>query len=206
MPSPIAHSVSGYAIARLAIFQSSAPASPAAKGKPFQRWLMTPPALLYSVLVANLPDLDFVPQLVTGIRFHRGPSHSLLAALLVSGLLAWAVQYYQNHRAHALSQSRQSSYGALFVFTLGLYASHLLLDLLTYSGSGLPLLWPLSPHQFSSPWPIFPAVHHSRGLWDASHWVFISAELIYAAGLLLGLRHFKVGLKTKSTQYPSQDS
>lgn len=186
MPSPIAHSVSGYAIARLPCFRDSI----------LQRWLMSPLALVYSVLVASLPDLDFVPQLVTGLRFHRGPSHSLLAALLVSSFLAWALHRYQTYHCRH-NPSGLPSYGILFVFTFTLYASHLLLDLLTSGGSGLPLLWPLSTHQFSSPWPLFPAVHHSRGLWDASHWVFIGAELIYATGLLMGLRYFKTSPKIR---------
>ncbi len=195
MPSPIAHSVSGYALTHL----------PFVKARTFRSklWPMTPLAALYGILVSNIPDLDFVPQLLTGIRFHRGPSHSLVAALLVSSLLAWIVHRYRQsgHRS-----GHQPSYRTLFTLTFGLYGSHILLDLLTSGGSGLPLLWPLSNQTFQLPFAIFPSVHHSRGLWDSSHLVFIGAELIYAACLFAGLRIFKVGSKTGAAKPRSQNS
>ncbi len=169
MPSPIAHSVSGYVLTRLPIAKNIIPS---------RLWPITPAAALYSLFVANLPDLDFVGQLLTGLRLHRGPSHSLLAALIVSALLAGLVHYYR----------RQSSYAILFSLTLGIYGSHLLLDLLTAGGRGIPLLWPLSAQYFRSPVALFPAVHHSHGLWHGSHLIFISAELLYALIVLGGLQ------------------
>ncbi|MGB3293530.1 MAG: metal-dependent hydrolase [Phormidesmis sp.] len=194
MPSPIAHSVSGYALTHL----------PFVKARTFrgQLWPVTPLAALYGVFVSNLPDLDFVPQLLTGIRFHRGPSHSLVSALLVSGLLVWIVRRYRHSRPRS---GRQPSYRVLFAFTFGLYGSHILLDLLTTGGSGLPLFWPLSPQTFQFPFPIFPSVHHSRGLWHSSHLVFISAELLYSVCLLGGLRFFRAATKTETAQHPSQE-
>ncbi len=172
MPSPIAHSVSGYVLARLPVVKSIIPS---------RLWPITPAAALYGLFVANLPDLDFLGQLLTGLRLHRGPSHSLLAALIVSALLAWIVHYYR----------RQSSYSLLFILTLGIYGSHLLLDLFTAGGRGIPLLWPLSSQYFRSPFALFPAVHHSHGLWDNSHLIFISAEILYSLILLSGLQLWK---------------
>ncbi len=194
MPSPIAHSVSGYALSHLPFF----------KARTFRRQLrpMTPLAALYGIFVANLPDLDFLPQLLTGIRFHRGPSHSLITALVVSSLLAWGIHRY---RQSSPRSGREYSYRALFILTLGLYGSHILLDLLTSGGSGLPLLWPLSPQTFQFPFPIFPSVHHSKGLWDSSHLVFIGAELIYSVCLLGGFWIFKAGSKTGTIQPRSSD-
>ncbi|CAN5602596.1 hypothetical protein BH23CYA1_BH23CYA1_23710 [soil metagenome] len=172
MPSPIAHSVSGYVLTRLPIAKNIIPS---------RIWPITPAAALYSLFVANLPDLDFLGQLLTGLQLHRGPSHSLLAALTVSGLLAWLVHHYR----------RQSSYGTVFSFTFGLYGSHLLLDLFTAGGRGIPLLWPLSSQYFRSPFALFPGVHYSRGLWDNSHLIFIGAELLYSLILLSGLQIWK---------------
>lgn len=183
MPSPIAHSVTGYALTRLPFVKARSFRSPL--------WPMTPLAAIYGIVVSVLPDLDFVPQLLTGIRFHRGPSHSLVAAILVSGLLTWVVCRYRPLDR----RSGHSNYRVLFVLTLGLYGSHILLDLLTQGGSGLPLFWPLSNQTFQLPFPIFPAVHHSRGLWDASHLIFISAELLYSACLLAGLWRFRAEAK-----------
>jgi inner membrane protein len=186
MPSPIAHSVSGYIVANLPSVKSRIPG---------RLWSVTPVAALYGIFVSNLPDFDFVPQMITGIRMHRGPSHSLLMALIVSSLLAWGVHRYRCRQARRLAdpahQSARTSYGAIFGITFGLYCLHLFLDLFTTGGSGLPLLWPLSEQTFRSPVPLFPPAHHSRGLWDASHIVFITVELIYSVCLLAGLQFFK---------------
>lgn len=208
MPSPIAHSVSGYVLAHLPIVKDRIPS---------RIWPVTPLAALYSVFVSNLPDLDFVPQFVIGIQLHRGPSHSLLVAFVVSSLLAWGVHRYCPRASRSSSKAsgdlsgskNLSGYGAIFGITFGLYALHLLLDLFTTGGRGLPLLWPLSEQAFRSPVPLFPPVHHSRGLWDASHIVFITVELLYSVCLLAGLQFFKVNSikgPAKGKMSRSQDS
>ncbi len=186
MPSPIAHSVSGYVLANL----------PALKFRTGLRqiWPMISLTTLYILFVANLPDFDFIPQIVTGLRFHRGPSHSFTAALLVSALLSWLAYRYLKYK------KQPSRYTICFALTFAIYSSHLLLDLLTHGGNGLPLLWPLSLDRFQLPFAIFPAVHHSRPLWDASHLVFISAELLYSVFLLAGLRFLKADSPTKHSQ------
>ena len=169
MPSPIAHSVTGYLLARHPIAKKIAK-----RYLPRRLLSVAPVAALYGVFVSNLPDLDFVPQIVTGLHFHRGPSHSLFAAILVSGLLALVIHRIQ----------RRTHYKMLFGISFCLYSAHLLMDMFTAGGSGIPLLWPLSAQAFRAPFALFPAVHHSRGLWDSSHLVFITAELLYSLVLL----------------------
>lgn len=174
MPSPIFHSVAGYAITRLPFAQRHLPG----------RWLTAVPlAIPYGVLVANLPDLDFLPQIMTGYRFHRGPSHSLFAAVVVSAILALLV-YGFRHRLGC----RRAAYHLIFALTLGIYSSHLLCDWLTVGGDGIPVFWPLTDRPFQSPWLIFAPVRHDRGFLDPSHLVFITLELLYALGLLTGLK------------------
>lgn len=194
MPSPIAHSVTGYALAHLPFIKS--------RTFPSKLWPMTPLATLYALFITNLPDLDFVPQIITGLRFHRGPSHSFITALVVSSLLAGIVYRYRKSQA---KRGRLSGYKPLFALTLGLYSSHLLLDLLTFGGNGIPLFWPLTEQRFQLSFTVFPAVHHSNGLWDAGHLVFISAELLYSICLLAGLWLAKSSLKSQTAQR-SQDS
>lgn len=178
MPSPIAHSVAGYWLAR----------HPTAKNYLPQHLLsVVPIATLYGIFVSNLPDLDFVPQIVTGLRFHRGPSHSLLAAILVSGLLALIIHYFW----------RRTHYKMLFGVTFGLYSAHLLMDMFTAGGSGIPLLWPIA-QSFQAPFALFPAVHHSRGLFDSSHLIFITVELLYSL-ILLGIIRL---IKARRTRLP----
>ncbi len=192
MPSPIAHSVTGYALAHIPFIK--------ARTFPSRLWPMTPLATLYALFITNLPDLDFVPQIVTGLRFHRGPSHSLLSALIVSSLLAGIVHYYRKSRA---KPGRLLNYKSLFTLTFGLYSSHLLLDLFTRGGNGIPLLWPITDQRVQLPFAIFPSVHHSLGLWNASHIVFISAELIYSACLLTSLWLIKSNAQPNATQRSS---
>ena len=168
MPSPLAHSVTGYLLARHPV---------AKKHLPRRLLSVAPIAALYGMFVSNLPDLDFLPQVVTGLRFHRGPSHSLFAAIVVSGFLALIIHRLQ----------RRTQYKMLFGTTFVLYSAHLLMDMFTAGGSGIPLLWPLN-QSFQAPFALFPAVHHSRGLLDSSHLVFIAAELLYSLVLLAFIR------------------
>ncbi|HWP64739.1 MAG TPA: metal-dependent hydrolase [Candidatus Limnocylindria bacterium] len=103
----------------------------------------SPALLATAVVLANAPDVDFVPGLVTGApaSFHRGVTHTLLAALVV-GLAAAAVAWWR----------RQSPRGPLWwgAFAAAAYASHLLVDFLAVDAvapHGARFLWPLS-HEF----------------------------------------------------------
>jgi len=100
------------------------------------------PLAVAGAALAVLPDLD-----VAGFRFglgyasewgHRGVSHSLAFALIVSGLVA-------------LVWARARSPGA-FLFLFGSMASHMLLDMLTDGGQGVMLLWPLDGTRWFLPW------------------------------------------------------
>lgn len=159
MPSPIAHSVSGYVLAK---FLKSGRNRPSLHLEMF-----------YAVFVAVVADFDFIPQLLTQVDFHRGLTHTLIFALSFSLIVSLFI-----------SKSSQYSYQKIFWFTLILYSSHLLLDLFTQGGEGMQILWPFTDIFFQSPVPLFPAVHHSRGLFDPSHFIFVGFELIYACCLI----------------------
>ena len=167
MPSLIAHTVTGYAIARGYELWKGSPDASRLVGK--YGWLV------FAVLLANLPDLDFVPQLLLGERFHHGPTHSILFGFaIVTAIWVLATLFVRKYR------------GAAAALALMLYASHLVLDLLSQGGRGMQLLWPFSTQYFQSPLRIFPAVHHSLGLIDISHLQFIAFELAYSA-LVIGI-------------------
>lgn len=167
MPSPIAHSITGYAIFKL--FQIKCP----------PRLRFNRPVLAWSIVSANVADVDFIPQLLSDANIHRGVTHSITVTLGVS-LLAWLLSYrIARHQAIQM-----------FVLTSAIYGSHLLLDLFTAGGRGMQLLWPLTPMFFQSPIPLFPAVHHSEGVFYWGHLFFIGYELIYAFLLMKGLDVF----------------
>lgn len=126
-------------------------------------------------LLGAAADLDFVPGLLLGdpARFHHGPSHSLGFALLV-GAVAWVVAS-RNRWRWALAAG-------------GAYASHLLLDFLTFDPSspvGIPLLWPLSEAYLISPLTPLPRVLHSSVSVFNLHNVGVALlEVVLFGGLL----------------------
>ena len=164
MPSPIAHAVTGYCLGNLGW-------AGAAPGTLPQRRL----TVGLAVFAAIAADLDFLPQILADVSAHRGVSHSVGMALAGSLILAlWF-----------LRRSRRQFY-AVAGLALAAYGSHLLLDLFTTGGRGLPLLWPLSPTLIQVPLTLFPQVHHSEGLFYSGHIPVVLFEVAYG-GLLLWL-------------------
>ena len=159
MPSPIAHSVSGYIIAKFLPLNQLIPSG-------YKRWGIH---IFYPVLVAAAADFDFIPQLITGENYHRGLTHSLIFAIAFSAIIGLIFRYLW-----------KCSYKIIFGLTLIFYGSHLLLDLFS-EGRGIQLFWPFTDSYFQSPLIIFPGFHYSRGLWDSSHLIPLVFELTYSA-------------------------
>ena len=100
-----------------------------------------PKLLLLGLVASVLPDAD-VLLLRIGIPYesaygHRGASHSLAFALLVSVLFSFLF---------ARSTGRRAWGAWLYLFVCA--ASHPLLDTCTNAGHGAALLWPLSEERF----------------------------------------------------------
>ena len=98
-------------------------------------------------------DLDFLPGLVVGdpARFHNAFTHSFAFAGAVGALLALA---------------RPADRGRWMILGAMAFASHLLLDYLTFDDSppfGIPLYWPWSSSRFTSAAPVFDNVVRSGG-------------------------------------------
>ena len=163
MPSPIAHSITGYVISKQ--FLSC--------DRPIQKGLSRRLLFVWAIVTANVADLDFISHLISGIDVHRGFTHSFVFGCCFSLLFA-AV-------AHGLCRL---SWKKLFLFTVMIYASHLLLDFFTAGGDGMQLLWPFSEAGVKSATPLFPGVHHSKGIFHWGHIVFITYESIYAIVLV----------------------
>ena len=103
------------------------------------------------ILLANAPDLD----LLLGNAVHRGFTHSLAAATLVSLALScvWRIA--------------PGFWRSAIVYFIA-YSSHLLIDFFTgtkigwtNSGFGMPLFWPW-PKTFSSPLILIFGIHHKN--------------------------------------------
>jgi inner membrane protein len=109
--------------------------------RPRARW----PLLLAGALCTVLPDADTLGRHL-GIDAltlaHRGPTHSLAFAVVVSIAIAWL--------GRGAWRSVPFAKAAAFLFAC--LASHALLDMATDGGPGIWLLWPLSDAPLFLPW------------------------------------------------------
>ncbi len=141
MPLPMGHTLAAYAICegnrdRLRFFD-----------KPWQ-------TLLFFAVLANLPDIDFLPGFLLGNpnRFHHGFVHSLGAAVAVGFLGAL---YFRR---------RYGRFWPYFGLIAATYYSHLILDFFNQdmrAPYGVMLFWPLDSTYYMSPVALFASVHKS---------------------------------------------
>lgn len=164
MPSPIAHAVTGYCLGKIC----SEAFSTERQTRSQQRRLIG-----IATFASIAADFDFLPQLISDASFHRGISHSFGIAALCA--LALAGLFYRRSRVAFLSAA-----GLGFVA----YILHLLMDLFTTGGRGIPVFWPLSSHPIQLPITIFPQVHHSEGLFYSGHIPVLIFETGFALLLL----------------------
>ena len=150
MPSPVGHALAGVATMLAAdLSHASRSALPGRQSK-F--------ALIAGcAAVAMSPDLDLIwPPL------HRGPSHSIGAAILVT-IVATAVTAQVTRRTGRRDWRAAWRLGLLCGCA---YATHLLLDWLgtdrVYAPYGIRLLWPFDSGWYVSDWDLFPGTARER--------------------------------------------
>lgn len=150
MPSPIGHALGGIACAW--------PLLPAvARERSAVRT-----ALIVGAIAAA-PDLDLL------VNDHRGPGHSLGAAV-IAGVVVWIV-------------TRRIRWGAA---AAAAWASHVLLDWLgtdTRPPIGIMALWPISRAYFEAPLHLFPAI--SRRYWLSEFWYYNAKAVLVEVAVLL---------------------
>ncbi len=95
-------------------------------------------AILWGAIGGTIPDLDTIPgqflDTVSRLEIHRGFSHSIVFALLVSPLLAWLIW-----RLYKRKESDWWGWTQLFFWTI---FTHPLLDIFTTWGT--QLFWPFN--------------------------------------------------------------
>ena len=143
MALPIAHATAGYLVHRagrgvLAEDRSS-----------LAGWRR---AVVFMV-VGNLPDMDFLAGFVIGRPglFHRGVTHTLLAAVVFTIVAGTVARWWCKER-----------FGTAALLFGAAYLSHLLLDYCTIDTSppaGAQFLWPFSSAYFMSPVTMFTEIH-----------------------------------------------
>lgn len=137
-----------------------------------------------ATLLPIVPDLDSFSTFAYGSSLgHRGFTHSLLFALVLSGVTAAAT--FQHFRVH---------WWSLAVLFFAIVASHGLLDAMTKGGADIPFFWPLDGRYGNwGPLPVsdiafdLPDPRYSRAVRSELLWVWLPT--IVAAGLTTLYRH-----------------
>lgn len=145
MPSPVGHSMIGLSLGLLYAWPRGSASRPWTET--VRRYRVP---LFLSVLAANLPDIDYLPGVLTGDinAYHHHYTHTLGWIILVTAGL-WMV--WKAFRPAVGVRE------ALFLFAC--MAAHLLADLFTDDRSypyGIMIGWPLSDQYALAPWPLFP--------------------------------------------------
>lgn len=134
MALPIAHATAGYVVHRL--------------DRRATAWAVWSRGLAF-MAIGNLPDADFLVGFLLGRpgAFHRGISHTVLAAL-VFGVVAGTFVWWR----------RWDRWWPATLLCAGAYGTHLLIDFFTIDQrppAGAQFLWPLSDAYYLSPLTIF---------------------------------------------------
>lgn len=195
MASPIAHSFAGF---WTFLYQRRH-----SKTHLTAHWRQYLPRLGVLILLANAADLDlFLPPGFPNNALHRGFTHSLTVAILVSlGLSCiWRI-------APGFWRS------AILYFTA--YGSHLLIDFFTgtkigwtNTGFGIPLLWPW-PQKFSSPLILILGIRHKdfASLFSLDNvWACTYETLACGAITVIGAVLWKRKLKSRTLRKPKLKS
>ena len=185
MASPIAHTFAGFWTFLVLAAQL--------KTRLTAQWHEWLPRLGALILLANLPDLDFLLYWFdpSAKNLHHSFTHSLTFAILISFALSCAWRIVPGFWR-----------STLLYFTA--CSSHLLIDFVTgkklgwtHSGFGMPLFWPW-PEEFSSPLILTFGIRHQNfdalasieNVWSCTY-ELVTCGAITAVVLLLWKRRLK---------------
>jgi membrane-bound metal-dependent hydrolase YbcI (DUF457 family) len=167
LPSPIAHSVTGY-IAYRAFERRFSDSADNGAGHHCT-------TLLAATGLSLLPDVDSLLGIARDDmwRYHNNGTHSLLAGLGIALLVgSWA------------ALRRCSCPLTWFLLSLVCYESHVVLDF--FSGRrGVMLFWPLSSRRFKHPVKLFYGTRWSAGIASKHHLLTAATEIALAVVALL---------------------
>jgi len=185
MASPIAHSLAGAAVYWASLKSPT----------PLDEWRQHARPLALFAILANLPDLDFIPGwLLKGNpnAYHHGWTHSFVFVTAAALLISWVIKFRATKAANR-------------TWFLAATGSHLLIDYFTgpalgrIASYGMPLLWPFSETRFSSPVSLVvgPEHHDLQHLFGWHNWLWAAYEALVFGGLFLLVTRWK------SAKWPS---
>lgn len=120
------------------------------------------------------PDFDLIGYFFIDAplsTYHNCATHSLVG-VLAGGVLFTIV-------SRMIVPVR---FGTLFAIGTLAFASHILIDFLTY-GRGLLLLWPFSDQRIEAPFIIFRGVRHSSDVTLGTHLLNLFVDILFAVAV-----------------------
>ena len=156
-------------------------------GKDMPRDVRKPIIWAMLIFASFAPDLDIIINLIRtgdGFQLHGAHSHSLLLAPVFGVLFLCAIKWIWP----GAKPSR------VFMVGTGLYALHVIMDLLTMDSRGVALFWPIFPDRIASPVAIFVGVEHSDWKRIDLHALTLITETMFAA-LVFGISRFITGVR-----------
>lgn len=121
-------------------------------------------------IVTIIPDLDVV-SFALGIPYehpfgHRGFTHSIAFALIVTALFSWMLRVHK-HRV------------ATFVFLFVCTMSHATLDAMTNGGLGIAFFAPFHNERYFLPWTPIRVSPIGAGFFSTRGWATLRSELVW---------------------------
>jgi membrane-bound metal-dependent hydrolase YbcI (DUF457 family) len=173
----LAHATAGYLV-----YEAVRPAGPHRPG-----------LLAGAVVLANVPDLDFLPGLAIGDpdAFHRGVTHTLGAAALVAATAWLLARWWRANRPAAWAAFAALAYG-----------SHLLVDWMTVDAvppAGIRLLWPISGRWMHAPFDLLGEI-----IIDPSGRLAFVRSLVTPAALLTWAREIGLAVAVVATVHAAR--
>ncbi|MEM8778070.1 MAG: metal-dependent hydrolase [Cyanobacteria bacterium P01_G01_bin.49] len=168
MPSPIGHSLAGISGFFLIRYHSQ-----------LSQYFSDKTLLITGIIVANLPDIDFILGYLFFNDFsklHRQFTHSFFVGLVISILMG-----------HFITKRKKTAY-VFTMWLLGLYYSHILLDMLAYDRyppGGVQCFFPFDFGYFALPITILAGLNMTNGIWDFGNILTILQEIIVIPLLFL---------------------
>jgi membrane-bound metal-dependent hydrolase YbcI (DUF457 family) len=180
MPSPIAHSATGYVIYRIL--------RPRLGGQASRKIGPLSLSLAVALGLSLIPDLDSVFGIVVGDlrQYHNNLTHNLILGFIVAlsiGGMAWLKQ--------------RSGFVSWFTLSLLCYDMHVIMDYFTI-GRGVMLFWPFSSSRYSSPVTLFYGVRWSEGWISFRHLWTIGTELIFVVVILILVHRLSVSKRSRT--------
>ncbi|MEL4896320.1 metal-dependent hydrolase [Crocosphaera sp. Alani8] len=160
MASPIGHSLAGYFIF-LGV----------CKNPRFLQACSSKKLIITAIIIANLPDIDFILGYLFYNDFsaiHRQFTHSFFVGFFVCIIIYFFLRVYNKIPYYFL------------VWLLGLYFSHILLDMLAYDANfptGVQCFFPFTSHYFAFPISILGGLTFTGGIIQLSNFLTVLQEM-----------------------------